>query len=185
MDSGLRRTSWGRRQFEHGLGRRKEFLRTHVRLCITSEVVELRDPESGKIVQTAWVRELLGTRNVLYAGGYTVCTVPGYPNPCVKVVFPLPNGSAVVIMRPEVHPDGSLSVTSSGEAFGDPGSIFVVHGENGLAWARYLPSMKEAIRVYASELDTVRADDVLWFWGVQFLRLHYRMRMRASVAAMV
>jgi hypothetical protein len=148
---------------------------------ITSDVIQLRDPASGKIVQTAWVRELLGTKNVLYAGGYTVCRVPGYASPCVKVVFPLPNGNAVVIMRPEVHTDGSLSVTSSGRVFGDPGFYFVVHDGNGLAWARYLPSLKETIRVYAAESNTVRADHVLWIWGVQFLRLHYRMRARPSV----
>ena len=54
---------------------------------ITSEVVQLQHPESGKILQTAWIREMVGTKNVLYAGGYAVCTVPGHPSPCVKVVF--------------------------------------------------------------------------------------------------
>ena len=90
---------------------------------ITSDVVKLRDPATGKILQTAWVRELIGTKNVLYAGSYTLCRVPGWPSPCIKVVFPLPNGNAIVIMKPEAHADGSLSVTSSGRAFGDPGFI--------------------------------------------------------------
>ena len=150
---------------------------------ITSDVMGLQDPYSGKVILTAWVRELLGTRNVLYAGGYTVCAIPGHSSPCVKVMFPLPNGNALVIMRPEVHEDGSLSVTSSGKVFGDPGFYFVVHNGTGLAWARYLPSFKETIRVYdsesASEANSVRADHVLWIWGLQFLRLHYRMRPRA------
>jgi hypothetical protein len=36
--------------------------------------------------------------------------------------------------------------------------------------------MKETIHVYAAESDTARADHILWLWGKEFLRLHYRMR---------
>jgi hypothetical protein len=84
-------------------------------------------------------------------------------------------------MKPEAHADCSLSVTSAGRAFGDPGFYFVVHGEGDLAWVRYLPSLKESIRVFAAESNVVRADHLLWIWGIQFLRLHYRMRKRQSV----
>jgi hypothetical protein len=143
---------------------------------MSSSVLQLRDPRSGKLVQAAWIRELHATRNVLYAGSYSICTIPGHPSPCVKVVFPLPNGNAIVLMRPDVHPDGSFSVTSAGRAFGDPGFYFVVHGTVGTAWARYLPSLQESIHVYPAEAGTVRADHPLWLWGKEFLRLHYRMR---------
>jgi hypothetical protein len=142
---------------------------------MTSNVIQLRDRQTGQLVQTAWVRELNATGNVIYAGSYSVCTVPGHPSPCVKVVFPLPNGNAVVIMRPEVHPDGSFSVTSAGEAFGDPGFYFVVHGDSGIIWARYVKSMQETIHVYPAESSAARADHILWIWGIEFLRLHYRM----------
>jgi hypothetical protein len=147
---------------------------------MSSCVVQLVDPHSGRVVQTAWVRELHATRNVLYAGSYSLCTVPGYPGPCVKVVFPLPNGNAIVIMKPESHPDGSFSLTSAGKGFGDPGFYFVVHARDGIAWARYVLALKERISVYPAERDTVRADHVLWIWGKQFLRLHYRMRVAAN-----
>jgi hypothetical protein len=79
---------------------------------MTSNVIQLRNADTGKLIQTAWVRELNATRNVLYAGSYSICTVPGHPSPCVKVVFPLPNGNAIVIMRPKIHDDGSFSITS-------------------------------------------------------------------------
>jgi hypothetical protein len=147
---------------------------------MTSIVVQMRDPASGELKQTAGVRELQATGNVLYAGSYSVCRVPGYPEPCVKVVFPLPHGNAIVVMRPEIHPDGSFSVTSSGSAFGDPGFYFVVHGESGAAKARYVRSLKETIHVYPGERDSARADHVLWLWGFEFLRLHYRMRLTAE-----
>jgi hypothetical protein len=143
---------------------------------MTSSVVQMRDPQSGTVYQTAWVRELHGTGNVLYAGSYSICCIPGHPSPCVKVVFPLPNGNAVVLMKPEGHADGSLTVRSVGSMFGDPGFYFVVHDESGIISARYVESLKEEIRVYAAEQGSVRADHTLWLWGTKFLRLHYRMR---------
>jgi hypothetical protein len=108
---------------------------------ISSAVLQWRDPNSGSVVQTAWVRELQATNNVLYAGSYSVCRVPGYRLPCVKVVFPLPNGNAIVLMKPEAHADGSFSVTSAGRGFGDPGFYFVVHGEGGIACQDLLNSI--------------------------------------------
>lgn len=147
---------------------------------MTSNVIQMRDPLTGKLIQTAWVRELNATCNVLYAGSYSICTTPGHSSPCIKVAFPLPNGNAIVMMKPKVHDDGSFSVTSAGNAFGDPGFYFVVHGEDGVVWARYLRSMKETIHVYPAESGTARADHILWLWGKEFLRLHYRMRLQQN-----
>jgi hypothetical protein len=147
---------------------------------MTSRVLQMRDPHSGRLLQAAWVRELLATQNILYAGSYSICAIPGHPGPCVKVVFPLPNGNAIVLMQPEVHRNGSFTVTSAGKRFGDPGFYFVVHSQQGTIWARYLPSLQESIHVYPAETGTVRADHVLWLWSREFLRLHYRMRSTAA-----
>lgn len=144
---------------------------------MTSEVRRWRDSAGGKAVLTAWVRRLRATRNVLYAGCYSVCRIPGFEKPCVKVVFPLPNGCAMVLMRPEAHVDGSFSLTSSGDSFGHPGFYFVVRGQRGEAWARYVKSMRETIHVYSYGQSAARADHVLSIWGFEFLRLHYRMRL--------
>jgi hypothetical protein len=147
---------------------------------MTSSVIQMRDPPSGRVLQTAWVRELHATENVLYAGSYSACKIPGHPSPCVKVVFPLPNGNAIVLMKAEADADGSLSLKSMGNKFGDPGFYFVVHDGAGTVWARYVPSLKEEIRVYPGETGTVRTDHTLWIWGVKFLRLHYRIRRRGE-----
>lgn len=147
---------------------------------ITSEVINLRDRETGHVRYTAWVRQLLSTSNVLYAGSYSLCSVPGFSGRCVKVVFPLPNGNAMVIMYPESHSDGSFSITSSGKGFGAPGFYFTVRGSQDTVWARYVRGMRESIRVYASGVGEVRADHTLKLWGATFLRLHYRLR-RTSV----
>lgn len=143
---------------------------------MSSDVLALTNPATGKIEETAWVRKLHGTGNTLYAGSYSLVRIPGHYAPCVKVVFPLPNGNAIVIMKPVAHSDGSLSVQSVGESFADPGFYFVVHHGSGRISVRYLASMKEIIHVYPAEGGVVRADHVLWLWGREFLRLHYRMR---------
>ena len=84
-------------------------------------------------------------------------------------------------MRAEVDPEGSLTVISDGSGFGDPGFYFVVE-DGGRAWARYVRTMKESIRVYAAEPGVVRADHVLRLYGRVFLRLHYRMRRMREIA---
>ena len=147
---------------------------------LTSEILRVSDRESGQQVFTAWLRHLVGTGDVLYAGAYSTCHVPNYEGECVKVVFPLPNGNAMVIMRPVAHEDGSFSVVSDGKRFGDPGFYFTVHSSRGVR-ARYLKTLRESIRVYGAEENTVRADHVLSLWKLTFLRLHYRMVCRSRV----
>jgi hypothetical protein len=141
---------------------------------VTSEVLRVSDPVSGQHRFTAWLRRLIGSGDVLYAGAYSTCRVPNYQGDCVKVVFPLPNGNAMVIMRPVAHADGSFSVVSHGERFGDPGFYFTVHSAKGVR-ARYLKTLRESIKVYCAEDGVVRADHVLSLWRLTFLRLHYRM----------
>jgi len=151
---------------------------------MTSEVLQLVDPASGTVRHTAWVRRLLGSGNVLYAGSYSVCRVPGCDSPCVRVVFPLPNGNAIVLMRPVAHGEGSFSVVSAGERFGEPGFYFTVRRAGGGAWVRYVKALRESIRVYPAEEGAVRADHTLTLWGATFLRIHYRLRARQPVVTL-
>ncbi|WP_027892378.1 hypothetical protein [Calidithermus chliarophilus] len=148
-------------------------------LGVTSEVVRLVEPYTGRVRYTAWVRQLRSNNHVLYAGTYSVCKIPGQEGACVKVVFPLPNGNAVVVMKPKAHDDGSFSITSSGKGFGDAGFYFTVRDRGSRFWVRYVPTMRETIRVYPSGAD-VRADHEFRIWGQVFLRLHYRLRPRKS-----
>lgn len=147
----------------------------------SSEVLQLLDPGTGQVAITAWVRQLERSGRVLYAGSYSTCQVPGSADPCIKVVFPLPTGNGLVVLRPSVDTEGALTVASVGRRFGDPGFYFTVHRPGPRVWARYVRTMTEAIRVYSSGAREVRADHTMWFAGLVFLRLHYRLRPRASV----
>lgn len=142
---------------------------------MTSDVVPIVDGRTNERLFTAWVRRQVGNGRVIFAGAYSTCTVPNRGQPCVRVVFPLPNGNAIVLMRPVAHPDGSLSLVSAGTAFGSPGFYFTVHDRDGGVWARYLRSLRETIHVYPQGGD-VRADHAFSLWGAPFLRVHYRLR---------
>lgn len=147
---------------------------------VSSEVVPLVDPQTGSVRFTVWLRRLLHTGNVLYAGCYSLADVPGHSGPCVRVVFPLPNGNAIVFMRPELRMDGSMAVVSTGKRFGDPGFYFTVRAGPHHVWAKYVRSLRESIHVYSAEPGTVRADHALTFWSLPVLRLHYRLRRSTS-----
>ncbi|HJV90001.1 MAG TPA: hypothetical protein VJ623_06830 [Holophagaceae bacterium] len=144
------------------------------RLGMTSQVLNLLHPD-GSHAGSAWVRESVASGDTIYAGCYSTCQVPGFPGTCVKVAFPLPNGFALVVMRAESHPDGSLTIRSEGKGFGDPGFYFFVEESPGQGWARYVGSMKESINVYVDAESVLRADHRLNLWGRRFLNLHYRM----------
>ena len=145
---------------------------------MTSRLMQLVDPTTRTVRYTAWVRELVGTGDVIYAGSYAICRPPGFEDPCIKVAFPLPNGYALVVMKPSVQEGGSLLLESVGDRFGDPGFYFVVRGDNGESSAKYIRTMRESIHAYAAESGTVRADHTLNIWGITFLRLHYRLTRR-------
>jgi hypothetical protein len=152
------------------------------KLGIRSEVLHLLD-DSGRTVFAAWVRETVATGRALYVGSYSICRVPGFDGACVKVTFPLPNGYAVVIMKPESHEDGSLTVRSSGRRFGDPGFYFYVEQQPGRGWARYVKTLKESIRVYTDPTGVLRADHNLDLWGRRFLNLQYKMSEKGGGAS--
>ena len=149
---------------------------------MSNEVVQFFDLTTGTLQHTAWYRRLPGTGNTLYAGFYSACTLPGHADPCVKVVFPLPNGSAVVIMRTKAQPDGSFLVVSAGDQPGDPGFYFTIRDGRGGVRARYVKALQESIHVYPAESGCLRADHVLAYMGAKFLRLHYRMRSKPEAA---
>jgi len=144
---------------------------------LTSQIVKLR---SGNVSKwTVWYRTLNSNNRVIYSGVYTHCSPPNYQTPLLKVVFPLPNGNATVIMTKEVEEDGSLLLSSDGRSFGEHGFYFTLTNHKGDYWARYVSAMHEWIRVYLDSDNTLRADHNLNFYGMRFLNLHYKMKRKS------
>jgi hypothetical protein len=142
-------------------------------LGMKSEIISLRRPD-GAVRYTGWFRTLGQDRLVLYTGFYMTERAPGAPGPCVKVVFPMPRGNATVVLRPELRPDGSFVLDSSGRRFGDSGfyRVRACSDDRLLVW--HIKSLKEHFHVFVDEQGTLRCDHVVRFLGLPVLRLHYK-----------
>ena len=141
---------------------------------MTSEVVQLREMDSGRLAYTGWLRRFRATGKVIYAGLYSVAQVPGEANPCVKVTFPC-FGSSNVYLRPCAYADGTFGLVSTGAAFGRSGFYRVV--ETGAEhWrVRNFKTLHEIFHVYADDDGILRTDHEITFVGLTILRLHYKM----------
>jgi hypothetical protein len=145
---------------------------------ITSEIIKLSNEDITK--WTVWYRKLKSSNDVIYAGIYTTVFVPKYNKSLLKVIFPLPNGNASVVMTKKVLLDGSLLLSSDGKIFGDNGFYFTLTDHKGNNWAKFVKSMHEWIKVYVDNENVLRADHNLKFYGIPFLNLHYKMTKRYS-----
>jgi hypothetical protein len=141
---------------------------------MSSEVVQLLEPASGRIVYTGWLRRLKSSGHVIYAGLYSTAQVPGEPNPCVKVTFPC-DGSANVYLCPVAHPDGSFGLDSSGSAWGRSGFYRVVSPGADHRRVRYVKTLHELFHVYVDDEGVLRTEHTISFLGFIIIRLHYKM----------
>lgn len=145
---------------------------------VHSRIVRVADPASGELLHTAWVRTAVETGRPVFVGQYGIAEIPGHEGPCVKVVFPLPNGNAMIFLRPRVDPDGGLSLISDGRRFGDTGFYFTVIAGSEERWVRYVRTMKESLclRVDGPGVAAVHRFRV---FGLPFLELRYAIARKA------
>lgn len=141
---------------------------------MSSEVIQLFDPNSGVVEATGWLRRLKSSGNVIYAGIYSIERVPGEDNPCVKVTFPC-RGSANVYLRPVAHPDGSFGLDSSGGSFGRSGFYRIVDAGPDHWRVRNFTTLHELFHVYVDQEGVLRVDHTVSFIGLTIIRLHYKM----------
>lgn len=140
---------------------------------MTSEIVLLRKPD-GSIKYTGWLRKLRKTGRTIYTGFYMTEQIPAWPSRCVKVVFPMPNGNATVILRPENGPDGEFRLDTSGKGFGDVGFYRVTRLSNGRHRVWRIRTLREKFRFYVDEDGAPRCEHDISFLGLRVLSLHYR-----------
>ena len=145
-----------------------------------SDVIKLKDPQTNKTIYTVWLRKLLRTGEIIYSGTYGLCEPPNESTACLKVIFPLPNGSATVVLKPKVNDDGSFTLLSQGKRIGDAGFYFVLKKDETTGWLRYVKAMHESLHVYTDNRGVLRTDHLLNMWGSKFLHLHYRMKRKGD-----
>lgn len=136
-----------------------------------SRIVRLGDDE-GRVRHTAWVRTAVETGRPAFVGEYGTAIVPGHAGPCIKVVFPLPNGNAIIVLRPRADPNAGLSLVSDGRRFGDPGFYFTVLAGSGEVWVRYVRTMKEQLSLQVRD-GAIAASHRFAVFGLPYLELRY------------
>jgi len=149
---------------------------------MVSEIISMRRAD-GTVRYTGWFRTLAEHQHVLYTGFYMTERAPLAPGPCVKVVFPMPNGNATVVLRPALESDGSLILDSSGKAFGDSGFYRVQARDAGRVRVWHIKTLKEHFRVFVDPQGVLRCDHSVRFLGMPVLKLHYKIVRRAEAAA--
>lgn len=73
---------------------------------------------------SAWLRTLRATGQTVYSGWYGTAMLPRATRPSIRVVFPLPNGSVSVFLRPDNGGSGALRLSSPLGDFGDNGAYY-------------------------------------------------------------
>lgn len=136
----------------------------------------------GDHLGTVWQRTLRATGATVFGGFYGVWTRPGTSGPSVRVVFPLPNGSLTVFLRPEATSVGGLVLSSGPGRFGDDGAYLVVRPDAAdHEWARRVP-LHERFALSAESDGSVRCDHRLDLGPLEVLRLRYRLRRHTTEA---
>ncbi len=140
-------------------------------LGMTSQVIRLCD-ESGEQKLVCWLRKINSSGRVVYSGFYAPVLIEG--KPFVRVVFPLPKGNVTVVLKPEFRADGSFRLVSDGKKFGQAGYYRVREYKPGFVKVRLIP-LKETIHVFEDSQGQLRTDHEFRFWGMKFLKLHYKL----------
>jgi hypothetical protein len=149
---------------------------------IDSEIVLLKE-SAGPVRYAGWYRRIVSAGRALYAGFYMTQKVPHFENPCVKVVFPMPNGNATVVLRPSLDKDGNLRLSSKGTRFGDAGFYRVQKLDEDRLRVWRVKTLHEEFFVYLDSDQVLRCDHTVSFFHMRVLKLHYRIE-RVPIAAL-
>ncbi|MFN3916865.1 MAG: hypothetical protein ACK4K0_03895 [Flavobacteriales bacterium] len=141
---------------------------------LTSEIIYLKDKKTNEVKRTIWLRAFQSTGQVVYSGVYETCVIPSGKT-CIKAIFPLPNGSATVILTPKVGNNGELILESAGNRIGDSGFYFLLKDSKGQLWTKYIKSFKDKL-IVRSENENITASQTLTLWNLKILKFEYKIK---------
>lgn len=141
---------------------------------LKSEIIHLKDKNTNEVKRTIWLRAFQSTGQVVYSGVYETCVIPSGKT-CIKAIFPLPNGSATVILTPKVGKNGELILESAGNRIGDSGFYFLLKDSKGQLWSKYIKSFKDKL-VVRSENENITASQTLTLWNLRVLKFEYKIK---------
>lgn len=141
---------------------------------LKSEIIQLIDEKSQTVKRIVWLRTFIESKQVVYSGVYETCIIPSGET-CIKAVFPLPNGSATVILLPSVGKNGELILTSSGKKMGDSGFYFLLEDSQKNIWAKFIKSFKDELVVRLKN-EKITAKQTLTLWNLKVLTFTYNIQ---------
>jgi len=130
---------------------------------LKSKIIYLVNEDSNTLKRIIWLRKFKQSGQVVYSGVYETCLIPNGQK-CIKAIFPLPNGSATVILTPTVGENGELILNSSGNKIGDSGFYFLLKDARGNLWTKFIRSFKDKL-VVSSENGKLKALQTLTMWN--------------------
>ena len=145
---------------------------------LKSDIIHLLDATTKEVKRTIWLRTFKATGEVVYSGVYETCVIPSGQT-CIKAIFPLPNGSATVILSPSVGENGELILTSSGKKIGDSGFYFLLNDSKGNIWTKFIKSFKDEL-VVSSENEHITALQTLTLWNLRVLQFTYNINKKRA-----
>lgn len=141
---------------------------------LKSEIIQLIDEKSQTVKRIVWLRTFIESKQVVYSGVYETCIIPSGQT-CIKAIFPLPNGSATVILLPSVGKNGELILTSSGKKMGDSGFYFLLEDSQKDIWAKFIKSFKDELVVRLKN-EKITAKQTLTLWNLKVLTFTYNIQ---------
>lgn len=138
---------------------------------LKSKIIYLVNEDSNTLKRIIWLRKFKQSGQVVYSGVYETCLIPNGQK-CIKAIFPLPNGSATVILTPTVGENGELILNSSGNKIGDSGFYFLLKDGRGNLWTKFIRSFKDKL-VVSSENGKLKALQTLTMWNLRVLQFSY------------
>lgn len=144
--------------------------------ALKSEIIHLIDKRTKILKRTIWIRTFKNSEQVVYSGVYEICTIPS-GNTCIKAIFPLPNGSATVILNPSVGENGELILKSSGKKIGESGFYFLLNDSKGNLWTKFIRSFKDTL-IVSSESKNIIAKQTLTLWNLKVVEFKYNIKKR-------
>ena len=145
---------------------------------LKSDIIQLLDVTTKEVKRTIWLRSFKATGEVVYSGVYETCVIPSGQT-CIKAIFPLPNGSATVILCPSVGENGELILTSSGKKIGDSGFYFLLNDSKGNLWTKFIKSFKDEL-VVSSKNENIIAIQTLTLWNLRVLQFTYHINKKRA-----
>lgn len=108
---------------------------------------------------------------IIYSGIYGTYTLPSGIT-CIKGIFPLPKGNAIVILKPSVGENKELILESSGRKFWDAGFYYLLNDTKNNCWKKYISTFKDKLVV--SEKDSIlHAQQILKLWKLRVATFEY------------